>query len=153
MSWDWFMLWDGYIFKEIIIYLLFIVLGGGTLWHLQRFIKCIKYILLESTPSTALPYSITPSPDSWNSFNRYHFCIYIRVYTLFPLYSSSYPFPWHFPHSPSCPLGRICSVYSALLFSNCVEEKTKDKMRNMTFLLVWNKDSYTRSFLVLFPWI
>jgi hypothetical protein len=27
------------------------------------------------------------SPNSWNSFNRYHFCIYVYVYTLFALYS------------------------------------------------------------------
>jgi hypothetical protein len=37
------------------------------------------------------------SPDSWNSFNRHHFCIYIHVYTLFVLYSSSYHFPHHLP--------------------------------------------------------
>jgi hypothetical protein len=40
------------------------------------------------------------SPDPWNSFNRYHFCICIHVYTLFALYSSSYPFPHHLPLPP-----------------------------------------------------
>jgi hypothetical protein len=39
---------------------------------------------------------IPSSPDSGNSFNMYHFWIYIYVYTLFAQYSSSYLFP-HFP--------------------------------------------------------
>jgi hypothetical protein len=52
---------------------------------------------------------------------------------------------------PSTSLHRTCST---LLFSNFVEEKyIKDKNRNMAFLLVWDKDSYTGCFLVLFPWI
>jgi hypothetical protein len=32
------------------------------------------------------------SPESWNSFNRYNFCIYIHVYTVFAPYSPSYSF-------------------------------------------------------------
>jgi hypothetical protein len=40
------------------------------------------------------------------------------------------------------------------LFSDFVEEKNiKDKMRSMRFLLVWDKDSYTGSFLVFFSCI
>jgi hypothetical protein len=30
-----------------------------------------------------------PSPDSWNSFNRYHFYVHLHVYTFFAPYSSS----------------------------------------------------------------
>jgi hypothetical protein len=37
----------------------FIVLGGSTLWHLQRFLKCIKYVILEVTPPLL---SSIPSP-------------------------------------------------------------------------------------------
>jgi hypothetical protein len=32
-------------------------------------------------------------------------------------------------------------------------KNTKNKIRNMMFLLIWNKDSYTGVFLVLFPCI
>jgi hypothetical protein len=34
-----------------------VVLGGGTSQHLQRFLQCIKYIILEFTPSTILLHS------------------------------------------------------------------------------------------------
>jgi hypothetical protein len=49
-------------------YFFIVVLGGGTLWHLQKFLQCITYIILEFIPSTAVPY--LPSPHSWNSFNK-----------------------------------------------------------------------------------
>jgi hypothetical protein len=37
------------------------------------------------------------------------------------------------------------------LFSDFVEEKTKEIIRKTAVLLVWDKDSYTERFLALFP--
>jgi hypothetical protein len=63
---------------------------------------------------------------------------------IYPFISTS-PLPLTF--SSALPLPpRTCS---ALLFSEFVEEKRK----KMIFLLVLDKDSYARSFLVVFPCI
>jgi hypothetical protein len=53
----------------------------------------VLYQILSYLNSSPLLFSFIPSsPNSWNSFNRYHFCIYIHVYSFFSLYSPSYPF-------------------------------------------------------------
>jgi hypothetical protein len=126
--------------------------------HLQGLLQCTKYtwiVHLCCCPSSPLP--------SWNSFNRYHFCIYIYVYILFAPYSYSYPFPCHLllttganmpstganPHRTFFLQKMFC--YPVLWF--CRRKKIKDNKENMTFLLVWDKDRYTRSILVLFPCI
>jgi hypothetical protein len=44
------------------IFSFIIVLGGGTLEHLQRYLKFIKCIILEFNPSTTLLYSLTSPP-------------------------------------------------------------------------------------------
>jgi hypothetical protein len=88
---------------------------------------------------------LPPSSSSWNSFNRHHFCIYMDVYTFFTPNSPSYPLsllPPHLPQVPTPPTpGRLCSAF---LFSDFVEEK------KITFLFVWDKGSFTGTFLMIF---
>jgi hypothetical protein len=66
---------------------------------------------------------ITSSPHSWNTFNRYHFCIYIHVYTVFALYSPSYnisltPPPSHWYQLPPTPpqVRPVLPSYSLILW-------------------------------------
>jgi hypothetical protein len=66
---------------------------GGTLWHLPNLLQSI--ILLYS-----------PSPHSWNSFNRSHFSIFIFEYIIFLPYSFFYTFSLYPPPSYWCQLPR-----------------------------------------------
>jgi hypothetical protein len=105
------------------------VLDGDTLEYLQRFLQCIKHILFEFTLLCCCLSSTLP--DSWKGFNRCHFCIYLHVYTLFvppPLF-------------PPVPL--FCSEAWGVVLQFCRRKNIKDNKKNMVFLLVWDKDSYT----------
>jgi hypothetical protein len=42
-------------------------------------------------------------------------------------------------------------MFWPFVFWFCWRQNIKDKKKNKTFLLVWDKDSYTGRFLVLFP--
>jgi hypothetical protein len=80
-----------------------------------------------NSPSPLLSF-ISPSPNSWNSFNRYHFCIYIRVHIFCTIFTPFSPFPIIslLPLVPALPLGNICF---ALWFFNFVEEGEKMKRK------------------------
>jgi multisubunit Na+/H+ antiporter MnhE subunit len=53
------------IFLSCIYFLFFVVvLGGGTSWHLPRFLQYIKYIMFEITPSTIRLYYLLPNPGN-----------------------------------------------------------------------------------------
>jgi hypothetical protein len=69
-----------------------------------------------------------------------HTCVYIICTTFILL-----------PLSPTPPTPQILFCPPVLWF--CRRKNIKDKKRNMAFLLVWDKGSYTRRFLVLFPCI
>jgi hypothetical protein len=100
------------LFKKNIV-----VLGGDTFCHLQKFLQYIKYITLEFTPPSF--FFILSSLHSWNNFNRGYFSIYIHLYPVFALYSSSFLYLLP-PRTGAKSLGRTCSAF---LISDFVKEK------------------------------
>jgi hypothetical protein len=71
-----------FLFKKF-----FVVLCEDALWHLQKSLQYIKYIILEFTPSTILLYLLLP--PFLEQFQQVSFLIYIHVYTVFAPYSPS----------------------------------------------------------------
>jgi hypothetical protein len=100
-----------------------VVRGGGTLWQLQRFLQCIKYFILEFTPSMAPLYPpFLPFMEQFQQVSFLHLHAFVHIF-LHCIHSPT-PFPYHLPlpqRQPS-PRGRTCSV---LLFSDFAEEKEK----------------------------
>jgi hypothetical protein len=72
------------------------------------------------------------------------------VYTLFA-HIHLLPFPCHLP--PPTSANHPSSLWAEHVLWFCRRKNIKEKTRNMTFLLVWDKDSYTESFLIFFPCI
>jgi hypothetical protein len=123
--------------------LLFIVVMAGTLWHLQKFLQCIKYL-----NSPLLPFSfITLYPFSWNSCDRYNFSLCVlHVYGVFAPYSPSYTlFPPPPPLTGTRPHRQ--NLFHSLVLWFPIRKNDK---KNDVFACL---DSYTGSFLVALPCI
>jgi hypothetical protein len=69
-------------------YIFIVVLGGGTLECLQRFLQCIKYIILEFTLSTVLFHPLSPPliPEQFQQVSFLHLltcvCIICTIFIL-----------------------------------------------------------------------
>jgi hypothetical protein len=90
------------------------------LWHLQSSSNISDISHLPHPPFTFISLSHIPG-----SFSRYHFSIYIYVYTVFVLYSPSQTYSpppllsqWY--QSPPPTPGK---TYSPLMFSDFIKEK------------------------------
>jgi hypothetical protein len=62
------------------------VLGVGTLEYLQKFLQCIKYIILQFTPPQL---SFIPSPQISGIVSTGMLCIYTHMYTVFFRYGEN----------------------------------------------------------------
>jgi hypothetical protein len=119
---------------------------GGYIVAFIKLLTIYKLYHIWIHPFPLLPF-ISPSPESWHSFNRSHLA-FTSIYTHFlhhihsanllspppPLSHDVNPLTWAGPGPPYCSL--ILQMR---------------KKKTWHFLLVWDKDSYTGSFLVIFP--
>jgi hypothetical protein len=108
-------------FKVIYLLFLYSVLSVGTLWHLQRFLQCINYVILEFTLSTVIP-----APQFMEQLQQVSL---LYLHASVHIFCTIFILPPHFPAtSHSCqpsPLGR--NNYSALLVSDFAEDRWKEK--------------------------
>jgi hypothetical protein len=86
-----------------------------------------------------------------NSLNRYHFCIYLHVYTLFvppslPRSDHTLPTP-----TPTLSFSSRQNLFCPPVLQFYRRKSIKNNKKNMELLLAWDKDSYIGRFLVLFP--
>jgi hypothetical protein len=111
----------------------------GVHWHLQRFLQCINYIILEFIFSLSPPSPIHGIVTTGIIIAITNICVHflhcIHPPTLFsqhlPPPTSATPPHWARPVLPSCSL---------------ILQKKKEKKKSVTFLFVWDKGSYTGSY-------
>jgi hypothetical protein len=107
---------------QIMLLLFFIVvLGEG---YIVAITKVLTIYQISYVNSPLSPFSFfSPSPNSWNYFNRYHFSIHVHGYTVFILYSPSHilspPPPSSQCYHPPAP-GSTCSAF---LFFDFIKKK------------------------------
>jgi hypothetical protein len=92
-----------------------------------------------------------PSPEQFQQVSFLHLqtCVYTicTIFILLPLSMLHPPFLQCQPHPT------LQSLFHPLVFPFCRRKNIRDNQRNMVFLLIWDKGSYTRRFLVFFPCI
>jgi hypothetical protein len=107
-----------------------------------------KYTSIHPLHCSFIPYPLFAGPVSTGiifafTYMCIHYLHHIHPPTLFPTTSP-------LPPVPTTP-GK--NLFQRLVLQFCRRTNIKAKKRNMAFLLVWDKDSYPGSFLILFPCI
>jgi hypothetical protein len=117
--------------QEVLIQNSFISYCCSEWGYIVPFTKVLTY-LNSSPPPCHSPLSL--SPPAWSSFNRYNFSIYIHLYIVFALYSSSYTLSPHLLPSYNPQIGPVQKhIYHIQI--------TKNKNRENSFSLAENEET------------
>jgi hypothetical protein len=119
------------------------------------FIKVLTMYQIYHTWIHSLPYSLSSSiPSPWTVSSGIIFAFaYMCIHYLHHIHPPT-PFP-SLPPPPSqqCQHPPRQNLFCQSVLRFCRIKNIKDKEKNMAFLLVWDTESYTEKFFVLFPCI